>query len=116
MEGFLEFLPGDILGVFRGIATVIPRISCCSNELEGCQKNSVPSSGMDDIKFPIDLSKPIVCLEGVFGAVEGGRSKLHELRESCFCSTGVLAASLSVLDKGLQWPSLLCHDGNQIIH
>ena len=30
-EGFLEFLPGDILGIFRGLAVIIPPLSGCSN-------------------------------------------------------------------------------------
>ena len=94
------------------MATVIPPLSSCSNELVGYQEDSVPSSGMDNIQLLIDLSKPIVSLERVFGVVEGGRLKLHEFRESCFWSAGVLVASLLVLDEGFQQPSLLSHDGN----
>ena len=97
----MKFVPSDILRVLGGITVIVLPLSSCSAKLVGGQKKSVSASSMDDIQLLIDLSKPIVCLERVFGAVEGGRSKLHELRESGFWSAGVLATSLSVLDKGL---------------
>ena len=115
-ECLLKLIPCDVLRVLGGITVIVLPLSSCSAKLVGGQKNSVSASSMDDIQLLIDLSKPIVFLERVFGAVEGRGPKLHELRKSGFWSAGVLATSLSVLDEGFQQPSLLSHDGNQIIH
>ena len=97
-ECLLKFLPGDIFGILKGIAVIIPPFSSYSNELVGGQENSVSASGMDDVQLLIDLAKPIVGFERILGMIKGGRPKLHKLRKSCLGSADVLTSSVSVLD------------------
>jgi hypothetical protein len=80
-EMSLELVPGDGVGVCKGVAVHLPPVGCCPIELVCSKKDLLAISALGDHEFLLDPLKPIFCVHGVFGLREGGGVSSQELRQ-----------------------------------